>query len=500
MFKVVEELALNEVQEALIIGLFEHQKVEGVIKEIDDIFAGQLFELIRDGELSGKKKVISKIHTLGKIGFKRIYFVGLGKEKELKFSDLRELFGCLVKQVKKDRLSSLSFVLDTFITTEIEELDAAHALGEAVALAAYQFENYKKKPNIPDKRIESVDVYSGEEESEIRAALTVGYTYGKGTNTARNLVNLPPNLLTASDLADYAVGIANKYGMDYEVLEKADMEKLGMGALLAVNKGSVEPPKMIVLKYHGKEKWDDVLAFVGKGITYDTGGYSLKPRESMVGMKTDMGGAAAVLGAMEIIGELKPDLNVVAVIPSTDNVISGTAYKPDDVIISMSGKTIEVLNTDAEGRLALSDAITYAKHQGANYIVDIATLTGGVIVALGEEITGAMTNHEEFYEEVLEASHEAGEPIWLLPYFEIHKERVRNHSKIADLSNSPGREGHAIMAGAFLGEFAEDTPWVHLDIAGTATSKKDYDLGPAGATGVMVRTLATLAERMVDKD
>lgn len=500
MFNVIEELPLNEVQEALIIGLFEQQKIEGVLKEIDEIFDGQLCELLRNGDINGKKKEICKVHTLGKIGFKRIYFVGLGKEKNLKFASLREVFGRLIKQVNKDRLTNITFSLETFLTNDIDAFEAAHALGEAVALAGYHFDNYKKKPNIPEKRLESIAVFTGDEQSEARAALTVGYVYGNGTNTARNLTNLPPNMLTAADLAEFAVGIANKYGMDYEILEKADMEKLGMGAILAVNKGSVEPPKMIVLKYHGKEKWDDVLAFIGKGITYDTGGYSLKSRENMVGMKTDMGGAASVLGAMEIIGELKPDINVVAVIPATDNMVSASAIKPDDVIVSMSGKTIEVLNTDAEGRLALCDAITYAKQQGANYIVDIATLTGGVIVALGDQTTGAMTNHEEFYEELLEASHEAGEPIWLLPYFDVYKEKVRNHSKVADLSNSPGREGQTILAGAFLGEFAEDTPWIHLDIAGTATSATDYDLGPAGATGVMVRTLATLAERMAEKE
>jgi leucyl aminopeptidase len=251
---------------------------------------------------------------------------------------------------------------------------------------------------------------------------------------------------------------------------------------------------MIVLKYQGKDKWEDVIGLVGKGITFDTGGYSIKTKDGIVGMKTDMGGAAAVLGAMEIIGELKPEQNVVAVIPSTDNMISGAAFKPDDVITSMSGKTIEVLNTDAEGRLVLADAVTYAKHHGANYLVDVATLTGGVIVALGMDTTGAMTNNEGFFEQVLEASYEAGEAIWRLPIFESHKKRVRN-SSIADLNNSPGRDGHAIMGGAFIGEFAEETPWVHLDIAGTSTSKSGSDLGQPGATGVMTRTLALLVER-----
>lgn len=270
------------------------------------------------------------------------------------------------------------------------------------------------------------------------------------------MVNTPGNLLTSTDLADYSSALGERYGFEVEILEKEDMLKLGMGALLAVNKGSVEPPKMIVLKYQGKDEWKDVIGLVGKGITFDTGGYSLKTKAGIVGMKTDMGGAAAVLGAMEIIGELGPDQNVVAVIPSTDNMISGDAFKPDDVITAMSGKTIEVLNTDAEGRLVLADAMTYAKHHGADYLIDVATLTGGVITALGMDMTGAMTNDTEFYEQVVKASEEAGEPIWRLPITEKDKERVRN-SKIADLNNSPGGAGHAIMGGAFIGEFAEDT-------------------------------------------
>ncbi|WP_017756291.1 leucyl aminopeptidase [Calidifontibacillus oryziterrae] len=496
MFKVINELPLSEVQEGLIVGVFEHEKIDGFLKELDDVLQGQISELLQDGDIKGKKKVISKIHTLGKIGFKRIYFVGLGKASELTFPIVREAFGRVVKQINRDRLATVTVALDTFITEDGLVLDAAHAFSEALSLASYKFNHYKRKANISAKELESTFVYTGADQDEIMAALTVGYTYGQGTNSARTLVNLPPNKLTAADLADYAVEIAKKYRMEYEILEKEEMEQLGMGALLAVNKGSVQPPKLIVLKYISNEKWENVLALVGKGITYDTGGYSLKSREGMVGMKTDMGGAAAVLGAMEIIGELQPEQNVIAVIPATDNMISGEALKPDDVITSMSGKTIEVFNTDAEGRLALCDAIHYAKQLGASYIVDIATLTGGVIVALGDAVTGAMTNNETFFEEMLEASAEVGELLWRLPYFDHYKEKVRNHSKIADLSNSPGREAHPIMAGAFLGEFVEDTPWIHLDIAGTATSKGEHDLGPAGATGVMVRTLATLAERM----
>lgn len=495
MFKVIDEFTVANMHDCLVIGLFSKPSgVEGVLGEMDALFESQLSELIKNGEISSKKKAVSKIHTFGKIGAKKLYFVGLGHEKDFNFELLREAFGSLFKLSKKEKWTEAAFLLDTFLSETVELNDAAHALSESFALASYEFEGYKQKTNEPEKVIESLTVYSDDEEGELESALEVGYVYGSGTNSARTLVNKPGNMLTATDMAEYAKQLAEKYEFEVEILEKEEMEKLGMGALLAVNQGSAEPPKMIVLKYQGREEWTDVIGLVGKGITFDTGGYSIKPKDGIVGMKTDMGGAAAVLGAMEIIGELKPEQNVVAVIPSTDNMVSGTAFKPDDVITAMSGKTIEVLNTDAEGRLVLADAMTYAKHHGANYLVDIATLTGGVIIALGTDTTGALTNHEALFEQVLEASYEAGEPIWRLPLFEKDIERVRS-SKIADLNNSPGREGHAIMGGAFIGEFAEGTPWVHLDIAGTATSSKEYDLGPAGATGVMVRTLALLVER-----
>ncbi|WP_374722518.1 leucyl aminopeptidase [Peribacillus tepidiphilus] len=481
--------------ECLLIGLTDqHSGQGGTLKEADQAMEGQISVLIKEGDISWKKKSITIIHTLGKLSTKKLVFVGLGKKKDVSFEGLKECFGKAFKQLKGSRLSSVGVDLDSFLTDDIEVPDAAHALSEAFALATYEFEGYKQKPNEPERKIEDITVFTNADVEEVKASLTVGYVYGKGTNSARTLVNLPGNMLTASDLAQYALELAEKYGFEAEVLEKEEMQNLGMGALLAVNQGSEQPPKMIVLKYQGKAEWKDVIGLVGKGITFDTGGYSIKPKDGIVGMKTDMAGAAAVLGAMEIIGELKPEQNVVAVIPSTDNMISGHAFKPDDVITSMSGKTIEVLNTDAEGRLVLADAITYAKQHGAEYLVDVATLTGGVIIALGNEMTGAFTNNESFFEQVLEASVEAGEPMWRLPITEKDKERVRS-SRIADLNNSPGREGHAIMGAAFIGEFAEDTPWVHLDIAGTATTNKPSELNVVGGTGVMTRTLALLVER-----
>jgi leucyl aminopeptidase len=495
MFTVKSQLSLDTVHEALVIGVFEKkQPLDGIAAEYDRRLGGQLSVLFKEGDISAKKKQISHVHTLNQAGAKRLYFVGLGKKDALTFEGLREAFGKLWKTLKQAKRTEAAVALDTFVTDDIDANEAAHALSEAYYLATYEFPGYKQKKNEPEKRIETITIYTEADAAEIEASLFVGSVYGKATNSARTLVNTPGNLMTAADLAGYAVELAKKYEFEYEILEKEEMERLGMGALLAVNQGSKNPPKMIVLKYQGREQWDNVIGLVGKGVTFDTGGYSLKPRESMVDMKTDMAGAAAVLGAMEIIGELRPEQNVIAVIPATDNMISGEAFKPDDVITSMSGKTIEVKNTDAEGRLILADAITYAKHHGANYLIDVATLTGGVIVALGVHTTGAMTNNEALFEQLLEASAETGEFIWRLPITEKDKERVRS-SKIADLNNSPGREGHAIMGGAFLGEFAEDTPWVHLDIAGTSVAAKDYDLGPSGATGVMVRTLATFVER-----
>ncbi|WP_028401396.1 leucyl aminopeptidase [Ectobacillus panaciterrae] len=489
MFQVQEKSGSHE---AVVVGLFEGE-ISRFFSEIDRLIDGQLTALLKEGDISAKKKAVSKIHTLGKTDAKRYYFAGLGKQDAYTTEVLRQTLGKLFKSLKGTNISNVAVMLDSFVTDRMDALEAAHITAEAYCLASYELNTYKTNKK-EERSVPSITVITERDQQEVQAALTVGCVHGRATNSARTLVNLPPNKLTAVELAAYAVKLAEKYDMDYKILDKEEMEELGMGALLAVNQGSTNPPKMIALLYKGKEEWTDVIGLVGKGITYDTGGYSLKPRESMVGMKGDMGGAATVLGAMEVIGELRPEQNVVAVIPSTDNMISGDAFKPDDIITSMSGKTIEVLNTDAEGRLALADGITYAKKLGANYLIDVATLTGGVIVALGNHTTGAMTNNESFYEQVLEAAMETDEPIWRLPIFDRDKERVRN-SKFADLNNSPGRDGHAIMAGVFLGEFAEDTPWVHLDIAGTSDTKSEHNLGPAGGTGVMVRTLATLLER-----
>ncbi|WLR41279.1 leucyl aminopeptidase [Bacillus carboniphilus] len=482
-------------KKTLIVGVFkEDTSYNETILEMDRQMDGSLMDMIKDKDIRSDSKKVSTIHTLGKLPIKRIYFVGLGYKDQYSVDIAREAFGRVCQKVQGDGHQEVSVVLDTFIQSEIDEVKIAQLLGEAATLSTYRIVHYKKSETGEEvSNLKKVQVDTNGEHKAISANIKVGSLYGTGANKARTLVNMPGNILTPTKMAEEAISIAQQYGLQYDILEKDQMESLGMGALLAVNKGSEEPPKMIILKYQGKKNWEDVIALVGKGITFDTGGYSLKSKDSIVEMKTDMGGAASVLGAMEIIAQIKPEQNVLAVIPSTDNMISGGAMKPDDVITSMSGKTIEVLNTDAEGRLALADGITYAKQNGAKYIIDVATLTGGVVVALGNETTGTMTNDQELLQSVEKASENCGEPIWQLPIPPKHKERVCK-SKVADLNNSPGRDGHAIFAAAFLQEFVEKTPWVHLDIAGTAMKKQADDLGPSGATGVMSRTLANFIE------
>ncbi|MGM8216772.1 leucyl aminopeptidase [Bacillaceae bacterium W0354] len=487
MFQLENEQLNNHDSEGIIIGLFEDQKQnQAHYVQVNDLLEEHLDDLVKSGDVSYSYGTVSKVHTFGKIKAKRLYFVGLGKKDDLTVAKFRKAMGKTFKQVSKDGLEKVSVQLGSVIPNEQKE-DYYEALGEAFSLATYQLETYHTDRK--EKKVLSKVTLLSEQNDTILEKVNVGLALGHGANVARYLVNLPGNLLTASDLASYAENIADKHKLEIEVFGKEEIEQLGMGALLAVNQGSDEPPRFIVMKYQGKEKWEKPVALVGKGITFDTGGYSIKPKDGIVGMKMDMGGAAAVIGAMDIIGELKPEENVIALIPSTDNMISGKAFKPDDVIVSLSGKTIEIRNTDAEGRLALADAVTYARQQGASKIIDVATLTGGVIVALGNWVTGAMTNDEEWFKQVKEASDAVDEPIWQLPYFDVYKETVRK-SDIADLNNSPGRAAHPIMAGAFVGDFAEDTPWVHLDIAGTALSDSEHDLGPKGPTGVMARTLA----------
>lgn len=417
-----------------------------------------------------------------------IYFVGRGRKNDLTTKRVRPLFATVGKRAKERNDENIYVVADSFTSSEGLDDDWIDVATEGFLLGQYTVPTYETTNNAPDYELKSFIFHGAERQGEI------GRVKAEAVNWARTLVNEPPNVLTATRLVEEATQLAHKHRFELEILDREALEDIGAGALLAVNQGSVEPPYLIVLKYRVDDTWDDVIGLVGKGITYDTGGYSLKPKASMATMKGDMGGAAAVLGAMDIVGATRPNRNVIAVVATTDNMISGEAIKPDDVITSLSGKTIEILNTDAEGRLVLADAVTYAKQEGADAIVDVATLTGGVITALGYDKTGTLTNDATFYESFERAAEDEDEFVWRLPLTEADRRRIRT-SDVADVNNSPGRDGHMIFGGGFVGEFVGETPWIHVDIAGTSWASNAHALGPKGGTGAIVRTLARFVER-----
>ncbi len=325
-------------------------------------------------------------------------------------------------------------------------------------------------------------------------ALSQGIDKGKvlaeAANLARDMANESANYMTPARMAEVATGLARTYGLEVDVLEREQIQELGMGGLLGVAQGSQQPPRFIVLRYRGGDSAEEDVALLGKGVTFDSGGISIKPSEGMGEMKGDMAGGAAVVAAMSAIARLKPGVNVVAIIPATENMPSGDALKPGDIITAMNGKTIEIISTDAEGRIILADALSYAEKLGARFIVDVATLTGSCRAALGDVYTGVFGNNQELVDKVIAAGAEAGERMWQMPMPEQYKEQ--NKSDVADIKNVGGKWGGAITAAQFLAEFVDNTPWVHLDIAGTSLSEKERGYLVKGATGVPVRTLVNL--------
>lgn len=475
----------------LVLGCFKEQsKPGGMLAEADHLLDGAITELIQQGDITGAFKETALLYTYGRMTAKRLLIIGLGEDERLDQDRLREIAAVLVRMAVKSKAKKIVSELFGLGHPKIHEHHVTHSFAEGAKLASYEFAGYRSKKD-EKREIETIQLLSDKPSDELVFGIECGTAYAEGTNLARDLLNTPGNLLTPAQMADKAVDIAKRHGMEYEILDRSEMEKLGMGGLLAVAQGSEQPPKMIVIKYKGKEHWEDVLGFVGKGITFDSGGISIKPSANMDEMKMDMGGGAAVLGAMEAIGKLKPKVNVLAVIPAAENLPSGKAYKPGDVIKTMSGKTIEVLNTDAEGRVALADAISYAIRLGASSIIDVATLTGAVVIALGHAATAAMTNDEAFLADFMKSAKKAGEKVWQLPIYDEYKEQIK--SSIADLKNTGGRPAGSITAALFLEAFVEDTPWIHLDIAGTAWGNEDA-LSPKGGKGVMVRSLVQMAK------
>lgn len=477
--------------DAVILGIFEQQPLEGGALYTDTKTGGIISQLISSGEIQGKLNEFTVIHSLGKIPAGRICILGLGKKEQISEDKIRVAAAEASRKLRKKGISTISILPLGVGTGPITAYSAAKAITEGTILGLYTYRKYiTKEPE--NGEIKQLSIVANENTiiTELQEGAKAGRITAEAVTTARDLVNEPANYMTPTNLADAAREIARTHNLEIIILEREQVRALGMGAFLGVAQGSQQPPMFIVLRYSGRGGPENDLTLIGKGITFDSGGISIKPTEGMGEMKGDMAGGASVMAVLGAVAELKPAINVAAIIAATENLPSGTALKPGDVLKSMSGKTIEIITTDAEGRLTLADAISYARKQNAKAIVDIATLTGAIQVALGNICTGAFGNNQDLMNKVLAAGEQAGEYIWQMPMFEEYKEQ--NKSDVADLKNSGGRYGGSITAAQFLAEFAADTPWVHLDIAGTADTDKEKGYQVKGATGVPVRTLINL--------
>lgn len=478
--------------DTVIVGLFEGVMTPGgATGALDKALDSHISEIIRDIPGCGKFGETTVIHTLGAIGAKRILLLGLGKENEVTLDKVRALMAVAMRAARKLQSQTVATAIHS-ISDKLEACQMAQAVVEGAVMGSYQFTYYKTSRNdstdikellLIENQTVNIDT--------VTQGVQAGQIIAESVNYARDLVNHPAQYMTPTKMAWHAGEIAKQHGFELSVLEKEDMQQKGMGALLAVAQGSVEPPKLVVLKYQGDPVNQETIAFVGKGITFDSGGISIKPSAKMDEMKGDMAGGAAVLGAMKALGQLKPKVNIIALIPCTENMPSGAAFRPGDILTSMSGKTIEILSTDAEGRLILADAVTYAKQLGATKIIDLATLTGACVISLGTIYSGVLTNNREWCQTIIDAGQQIGEKLWELPNDDEYLEQIK--SSIADLKNTGGRPGGTITAGLFIGQFAGKAPWVHIDIAGTADTDKDKGYNCKGGTGVGVRTLIQLA-------
>ncbi|MGQ9585502.1 MAG: leucyl aminopeptidase [Anaerolineae bacterium] len=478
--------------ELIVVNLFEGvEHPGGATKAVDAALGGRIHEVVAGGDFRGKKGEWLLLYSGGAIPAKRVLVVGLGPQEKFGLEVVRQVSATAAQQVRKLGLRSYLSVVHGAGQGNLEVAEAAQAVVEGTILGLYRFEEYKTAPSEDKGPVEELTLVEFDEGRATQVALgaRAGQVIASATCFARDLINQPAAAVTPRMLATTAQKVAEEYGLSYQVLDEARMRELGMGALLGVARGSAEPPRFIILEHHAGQKGLPTLVLVGKGITFDSGGLSLKPGESMVTMKGDMAGAAAVLGTMRATAELGLPLHVVGLMPATENMPGDKAYKPGDILKTMSGKTIEIVSTDAEGRLILADALAYAAQYKPDAVVDIATLTGACMVALGREAAGLMTEDAKLEQRLRAAGDATGERVWPLPLWEEYRPLIE--SEVADMRNT-GKErwGGAIAGAMLLREFAEGYPWAHLDIAGTSyveDAKNPYR--PKGGAGFGVRLL-----------
>lgn len=464
----------------------------GPAAAVDAALGGLLSRILNRGDFSGRTGEASVVYPED-AGFsaERVLLVGLGKGDEADPEALRRAMGTAVRRAEALKVAELTVALPHLDADEDgSRRDAARALVEGTVLAAWDYRDLKSAPagdEEPVIRLDAVSILADDDEDaeDLRAGVDVGRIVAEAENLTRELASKPGNVATPSHLAEVAQAIAEEGGMEINVFDRAAMEEEGFGGILGVAAGSEEEPRFIVMEYRGGADGAAPLALVGKGVTFDSGGISIKPSAKMEEMKYDMAGAAAVLGAMQAVARLRPRVNVVALVPATENLPSGRATKPGDVLRMYSGKTVEVINTDAEGRLILADALAYARRYEPRAMIDAATLTGAVVIALGHHAIGLMGTDDGLVEAVREAGERTGERCWPLPLWDPYRKQL--DSEVADIQNVGGRPAGSITAGRFLREFVEDVPWAHLDVAGTAWKDEPAPYLRKGATGIPTR-------------
>lgn len=480
--------------DAVVVNLFEGVAApSGATGALDAALGGAITGLIADGEIRGKRGELTVIHTLGRIAPKRVVVVGLGERAAFTLDGVRDAAAESARRLAGIGVRVAATIAHGAGIGGLGGRDCAQAIAEGAVMGLYRFDKYKSNAGDGGGLDELAIVeYDGARVGVMQAGVDEGVIIGEAVNLCRDMANAPANGMTPSDMAERALEVAEECGMGIEVFERARMRELGMGALLGVAQGSAEPPKFIVLRYAGDaDNPNNNIGLLGKGITFDSGGLDIKSAAGMATMKGDMAGGAAVIGAMRAIGQLKPRINVTGIVAATENMPSGTAQRPGDVVRAMNGKTIEIDNTDAEGRLVLADAMAYARSVGIGRLVDVATLTGAVRVALGDKCMGAFGNDEAFTGAVVAAGNAVGERAWPMPMFDEYKAQYK--SDIADIKNTGGSGGGAIIGALIIGEFSGGAPWVHLDIAGVARAGSTKGSAVKGATGAPVRTLVRLA-------
>jgi len=470
----------------LVVGVFDGRKLSATAQAIDSASRKKLSDVLKSGDIDGKLGQTLLLHKLAGVSAERVLLVGVGKERDLAETPYRAALSAAVKVLRSTGAADATIAMAELPVKQRDVAWKAEQVVSAVMEGTYRFDRLKSKPPEAKRSLKKITVQVASKEDLARAepAIGRGLAIAEGVAFAKDLGNLPGNVCTPAYLAEQAQELGKRSGIKVEVLEQKDMERLGMGCFLAVARGSRQPPKFIVLEYKGGKRDAAPVALVGKGITFDTGGISIKPSAEMDEMKFDMCGAASVLGTMKAIAQMRLPLNVVGLIPATENMPGGNAVKPGDIVTTMSGQTVEILNTDAEGRLILCDALTYAERYKPVAVVDIATLTGAMVISLGHIATGLFANSDTLAKDLLVAGESAWDRAWHLPLWDEYQDQLK--SNFADFPNIGSRAGGSITAACFLSRFTKSYPWAHLDIAGTA-----WKSGPEkGATGRPVALLS----------